>query len=285
MKEFPQQKIEKQTERTKEARFPKITKITTQRRKGRYNIFLDDKYAFAVDESILVSRLLRKGMEISPELQKELEVEDTGKKAYQRAVVYLQYSLRSEKEVREDLIKHEFADQADDVIDLLKDQRFINDLEYAKSYVRTSANLNRKGPKVIEWELISKGITEQEIWTAMEEYPFSQQLENALKLGEKVIQKSSRRSSRQTRQQISQHLMQKGYSSDVINEVLPNLEFEKEEDEEWDALVLQGEKAWRRYGKFDNRERVQKTKSNLYQKGFPMELITRFTDEKSQEQD
>lgn len=285
MKEFPQQKIEKQTERTKEARFPKITKITTQRRKGRYNIFLDDKYAFAVDESILVSRLLRKGMEISPELQKELEVEDTGKKAYQRAVVYLQYSLRSEKEVREDLIKHEFADQADDVIDLLKDQRFINDLEYAKSYVRTSANLNRKGPKVIERELISKGITEQEIWTAMEEYPFSQQLENALKLGEKVIQKSSRRSSRQTRQQISQHLMQKGYSSDVINEVLPNLEFEKEEDEEWDALVLQGEKAWRRYGKFDNRERVQKTKSNLYQKGFPMELITRFTDEKSQEQD
>jgi len=285
VKEFPQQKIEKQTERTKEARFPKITKITTQRRKGRYNIFLDDKYAFAVDESILVSRLLRKGMEISPELQKELEVEDTGKKAYQRAVVYLQYSLRSEKEVREDLIKHEFADQADDVIDLLKDQRFINDLEYAKSYVRTSANLNRKGPKVIERELISKGITEQEIWTAMEEYPFSQQLENALKLGEKVIQKSSRRSSRQTRQQISQHLMQKGYSSDVINEVLPNLEFEKEEDEEWDALVLQGEKAWRRYGKFDNRERVQKTKSNLYQKGFPMELITRFTDEKSQEQD
>lgn len=264
--------------------YPVITKITTQRRKGRYNIFLDEKYAFAVDEALLIKHMLRKDMEISPAMQKELEEEDTGKKAYQRAVVYLQYALRSEKEVREDLIKHEFEEQADDVIDLLKSQGFINDAEYAKSYVRTASNLNRKGPRVIEQELFRKGISESDISQSMEEYPFSLRVENAFKLGEKVIHKSSSRSTRQTKQKLSEYLMQKGYDTDIIQTVIEDLPFEKEEAEEWDALVLQAEKAWRRYSKFEQRDQIQKTKSNLYQKGFPMELINRYIETKEEQE-
>lgn len=42
-----------------------ITKITRQKRnEERYNIFLNDEYAFSVDESVLVKYRLTKGMTI-----------------------------------------------------------------------------------------------------------------------------------------------------------------------------------------------------------------------------
>lgn len=263
-----------------EHRDPVITKIQAQKRKGRYNIFLDDKYAFAVDEALLVKYLLRKDMEISPELQKQLESEDISRKAYQRALVYLNYALRSEKQVRDDLISHEFEEQADEVIELLKDQRFINDLIYAKSYVRTAFNINRKGPNLIERDLEKKGVSHQEIVEALEEYPKKEQIQNAFRLGEKMIAKSKKRSSRDTAIKVKQHLMQKGYDSEIIDEVLPELETEKNEEEEMEALRKHGEKAWKRYSKFDGYERRQKTKANLFQKGFAGEIINAFIEEK-----
>src|SRR5690625_5174222 len=250
-------------EKQSEKKHPVITKITTQRRKGRYNIYLDDQYAFSVDEALLVKYYLRKGMEISPEMKKKLEKEDQTKKAYQRALAYLSYALRSKKEVQEDLVAHEFEEEVEAVIQMLSEQGMINDSEYARSYVRTASNLNRKGPKVIERDLVQKGISQEDIANAMDEYSEELQVENGVKLGKKIIKKSARRSTRQTTQKIQEHLMQKGYTSDIISQVLPLLEPEKDEEEEMDALRVQGEKAWRRYKKFEKYERIQKTKSNL----------------------
>ncbi|MEG0552959.1 MAG: recombination regulator RecX, partial [Carnobacterium sp.] len=100
---------------TPDTGLPKITKIETQKRKGRYNIYLDETYAFPIDEAILVKHALYKGMEISEDFRDELESEDGFRKAYTRSLNYLNYGLRSEKEVRDDLAKHEFSDVADEV--------------------------------------------------------------------------------------------------------------------------------------------------------------------------
>ncbi|WP_277630893.1 recombination regulator RecX [Atopococcus tabaci] len=281
----PKEKNVSQPEQSTPSAHPVITRIQAQKRKGRYNIYLNDEYAFAVDEALLIKYLLRKDMEISPELQKQLETEDVSRKAYQRALVYLSYALRSEKQVREDLIEHEFEEQADEVIDLLKEQRLINDLMYAKSYVRTAYTINRKGPQLIQRELVKKGISPEEILDALEEYPHEEQVDNAFKLGEKMVAKSTKRSSRETQTKVRQHLMQKGFNSDIIEEVLRELDTQKDESEEMDALRKQGEKAWRRYSKFEAAERRQKTKANLYQKGFNGELIQAFIEEKEMEEE
>ena len=42
----------------------KISKIEAQKRKGRYNIYLDGKYAFPVAESVLIQFRLMKGTEL-----------------------------------------------------------------------------------------------------------------------------------------------------------------------------------------------------------------------------
>ena len=43
---------------------PIITKISTQKRKGRYNIFIDNEYAFSVSERTLAEKKTFKGNRI-----------------------------------------------------------------------------------------------------------------------------------------------------------------------------------------------------------------------------
>lgn len=262
-------------------RYPKITSIQAQKRKGRYNIFLDGQYAFPVDEALIVKHLLRKGMEISPDLRKTLEEEDAFRKAYQRSLNYLSYGLRSEKEVREDLIDKEYEDHVEAVIEKLKDQKLLDDLEYAKAYVRTAAKINRKGPRVIQKDLFKRGIDEYKIQEALLEYPEEDQIENAVHLSEKQWKKGKRKSQRETVQKVKQYLMQKGFDREIIEAAIEAIDTEKDEDEEYEALVIQGEKAWKRYArKAEGYELKQKTKAYLYNKGYPTELINQFIDSK-----
>ena len=261
-----------------------ITSIQAQKRKGRYNIFINDKYAFPVDEELIITHMLHKGKVLTPEFQEQLQVEDVYRKAYQRALNYLSYGLRSEKEVRDDLKDKEFEEQADEVVERLIDQKLINDLEYAKSYVRTAANLNSKGPSNIKHELSKRGINKEQIEVAMYEYSFEDQFANAMSLAEKSWKKSRLKSQREAVQKTKQFLMQKGYSMDIIQEVISELDTEKTEDEEYEALAKQGEQAWRRYSsKFSDYKLIQKTKSSLYQKGYPSELINKFIEMKEEE--
>ncbi|WP_373472051.1 recombination regulator RecX [Carnobacterium alterfunditum] len=263
---------------------PKITKIEAQKRKGRYNIYLDEEYAFPVDETILIKHILHKGMEVSDAYRQELEIEDGYRKAYVRSLVYLNYSMRSIKEIKDDLIAHEFTrETADQVVEQLKEQGYLNDLMYAESYTRTAANVSGKGPYVIKRELKKRGVNDEIIEEALEQYPFDQMVENGVALAEKVMRRSTRQSSRETSNKIRQNLMQKGFQSDVITQVLEQISTEKEEDDEYSALKVQGDKIWRKQSKLKGAKKIQKVKSGLFQKGFAGELISQFINEKELE--
>lgn len=260
---------------------PKITKIETQKRKGRYNIYLDEEYAFPVDEAVLVKHVLFKGMEITKEFQQQLEKEDDFSKAFSRAVNYLSYSLRSEKEVRDDLEAHEFSlETAVDVIEKLKEMKYINDLTYAESYTRTAANLNGKGPYNIRQELKKRGIKETIIEQALLEYPIEQRVENGVAVAKKVLKRAKQSSSKETTNKVRQGLMQKGFNNDEITEILDQVDTEKDEDDEYEALKKQGEKIWRKQSKLEGSKKIQKVKASLYQKGFNGDLINQFMNEK-----
>lgn len=50
-----------------------MTKVTRQRKPGRYNVYLDDEFALAVDEKILIKYNLFKDTELEDEDIKEIE--------------------------------------------------------------------------------------------------------------------------------------------------------------------------------------------------------------------
>ena len=80
-------------------------------------------------------------------------------KFYLVAVNYLSYRPRSEKEVRDKLkLKNTPQDITDKIIDKLKEQKFINDAEFARMWTANRIKINPKSKRVIKMELLQKGV-------------------------------------------------------------------------------------------------------------------------------
>lgn len=263
-----------------------ITKITVQQKnKDRYNIFLDGQYAFSVDEDVLIKFNLKKGLELDEFTLMEIHYQDDIRKAYNRAIQYLTRKMRSEHEVRTHLLEKEVEDPViQEVIHKLYDYKFLNDEEYALAFVRTQMNTTDKGIEVIARDLKTRGVHAAIIEKALKEYPLDRQVEKAKELWEKVMKKGSRDSERILKQKAEQHLLRKGFPFDVISLAIEQAEADKDENEEWLALTFQGEKAHRKYAKFEGFEYEQKMKQALYRKGFSLEMIEQFLRQQKDEQ-
>lgn len=265
---------------------PKITRITTQKRnKQRYNIYLDqkgkDSYAFSVDEDILIKYMLRKGMEVDQETIDTLMEKDSFHKAFTLALNYLSYRMRSEKEIRTYLMDKEIDDEKIEyVVKRLKEENYLNDKEFAIALVRTRIQTSSKGPLLVKKELYEKGVVDPIAGEALEHYTFDEQVTKASKWVDKKLKLDGKKSFREQLQKTQQTLMQKGFTSDVIQTVMAEVKEDKDEDAEWEAVVHQGEKALRKYSsKAEGFELKHKIKGALYRKGFAFDLIERFLEE------
>lgn len=260
----------------------KITSITTQKKnKNRYNIFINESYAFSLDEDILVEYMIHKGQELSDELIERLLSNEDVHKAYTLSLNYLSYRMRSEKEIRDYLTKKEIDDEKiNEVIPRLVKEGYIDDQEFANALVKTRINTSSKGPILVKKELLEKGVIAPIIDQALTLYSWEIQYEKALKWFEKKMRLDGKKSFKQQVQAAQQTLLQKGFSSDVIKEVMLQTSDSQDEDAEWEAVVHQGEKLLRKYAtKLEGYELKHKVKGALYQKGFGFDYIERFIDE------
>ena len=85
-----------------------LQKLRLRRKQGRYNVYLNDAFAFGVDEATVVKFALFKGTELTKEQIDEIQHDDCIQQAYQKALHFLNFKLRSTKEVYEKLEKLEF---------------------------------------------------------------------------------------------------------------------------------------------------------------------------------
>lgn len=267
-----------------------ITKIQVQKQaKERYNVYIDkslgEEYGFSVDEYTLAKYGLRKGMEIDELELASILYDEEVRKAYLQAVSYLSYQMRTRQEVEDYLRKKEVGSAiiAEAVSKLLQEGN-INDREYAFAYVRTQSNVGRKGPQVIRRELSAKGIAEDVIINSLHEYPFEKQIRNAVELCEKKGKTYKNISAVQMKKKLEEMLVRKGYTSSVIAITLQEVKIENESDEEWEAVLYQGQKYHEKYKKHDNWTYAMKMKQSLYRKGFSMELIERVINELREEE-
>jgi regulatory protein len=262
-----------------------ITKITTQQKnQDRFNVFMDygngEEFSFSVDSDVLIKFQLKKGMELDDFSLLEIQYQDDIRKAYNLAVHYLARRMRSEKEIKDYLVKKEMEEPIiNEVLHRLTAQKYINDEEYAFSYVRTQLNTTDKGPDLIKLELKEKGIQDGIRQRALTEYPMEEQVEKATKISEKFFLKNSRDSQRIVKQKAEQLLLRKGYPFDVINIAVNEAETDGDMDDEMEAINYQGQKAHRKYSKYSGFEYEQKMKQALFRKGFSMETIERFLSE------
>ena len=88
-----------------------ITKIARQKNNPeRYNIYLNEEYAFPVDEAILIQFGLTKGKVLDEFEIQEIAYEDEIRKAFNKGLNFLSYQMRSEHEVKKKLLALEFGE-------------------------------------------------------------------------------------------------------------------------------------------------------------------------------
>ncbi|MGY0692528.1 recombination regulator RecX [Virgibacillus sp. FSP13] len=264
----------------------KITRITTQKKqKHRYNIYLEmdkgEAYGFSVDEAVLIEYRLHKGLELDESMIATLVKKDTLQKSYTLAINYLSYRMRTKKEIYDYLVKKEVeAEHITKIMERLQNENLIDDQQFANAFVQTRINTSNKGPMLVKKELQEKGVSAVIASQAVEHYTYAIQYEKAQKWVEKKLNHNSKHSFRKQLQQVQATLMQKGFQQDVIKEALADVDDEKDNDAEWDALVHHGEKLIRKHqAKLMGYELQQKVKEALYRKGFSLELINQFLDE------
>lgn len=73
------------------------------------------------------------------------------------ALVYLGFKARTEQEVRQKLIDKGFTD-VEDTIAKLKEWKYLDDVEFAKSYVRSRSLSRPQSSRSLAYELKKKGL-------------------------------------------------------------------------------------------------------------------------------
>lgn len=257
-----------------------IIQKMTQKRAKSYEITLDDQRTFIVSEDVLVKFRLLKGKEVDESLLAEIKKASAYDIGLQQALNYLSYQLRTEKEIAAYLKEKEIgAEDIQKICQYLKNQRLIDDVQYAKSYLQTALRLNDKGPTVIANKLKAKGIADNIIEEVLPLYTKEQQIEIAKKAAEKMLKRQSNQSHYQILQKCKLSLVQKGFSYAVVDEAMQQIEVEVDEEAEYAKLVKEAEKIIHRIKGKNEYEKKQKFKQKLYQKGFDLSLIQQYIDE------
>ncbi|CAM3345655.1 recombination regulator RecX [Lactobacillus paragasseri] len=220
---------------------PIITKISTQKRKGRYNIFIDNEYAFSVSERTLAEKRLLKGTELSTEDIKEIKKAESDSHAIQLAMSYLSYQPRSVYEILEYLNKHEISQDASQaaVQNLIK-LNYLNDNNFARLFIKNNLRVGKDGPRAVDRKLKQKGLAADVIQEALYEIEDEEWIDAGLRLVHSLIHqvgKAWRRYRRdedfKRKQKVKRYLFQHGFSSSEIDSFLNGEVVDLEEIDEY----------------------------------------------------
>ena len=126
---------------------------------GRYNIYVDGKYSFSLDELQLVQSGLHSGLEISEAQLEQLKSESDFGKNYIRAVDLISRRLRSEREIRDYAFRKQWTkSNTERVIERLKARGYLDDRRFAELFFSSRHQSGRYSLKRIRLDLVKKGI-------------------------------------------------------------------------------------------------------------------------------
>jgi regulatory protein len=193
---------------------PEITGV--RERRGRAWVFVDGEFWAHIDADVAAERGLREGAALSLEELSEARVAGERALATKRALHFLGYRARSEKELRDRLRRYGYGEETvEGVVGRLKELGYLDDEEFARLVVREKAR--RYGPKRVLGELLKSGV-EAELAQGVvdEEFAGRSELEEASSAAARRYNKGG---SNAEARRVYGYLMRRGYSAEVSAEV------------------------------------------------------------------
>jgi regulatory protein len=157
-----------------------VTAITAQKRTAdRVNIYIDDQYGFSL--SCRTAAALQQGDILTPEHIQLLKDRDRGETAFLLAVKYLSFRARSRAEVGWYLEARGYSpDEICEVLHRLESCNYINDTEFARTWIENRLRHRPRGAYGLKWELRRKGVAEATIASSLDGFDESEAARRAL---------------------------------------------------------------------------------------------------------
>lgn len=195
----------------------KITALRLQKKNPqRVNVYLDGEFAFGLAR--IAAAWLKVGDTLSEEKIVRLQAEDARERAYQQAMLFLSYRPRSEKEIRQNLLKHDFSEEVvETTLEKLRASGLANDNEFARVWVENRSAFRPRSRRALTMELRQKGLDDDTVQAAVADVD-----ENAL-----AYESARKRATRLKglewggfRKKLSDYLARRGFPYPVIASVV-----------------------------------------------------------------
>jgi len=209
-----------------------ITELKPQQRnRNRVSVFLDGRYAFGLDQELVVKLGLRVGLEIDQSQMETIALEAERRKALDASFNLLSYRGRSRREIEDRLKRKGIGpERIAETIKRLTELGLLDDVKFAEAFARDRLEFARKGKRVIYAELRKKGvpkqIVEQVLTRALDEE------KAAGELLEKVAKRYAALEPRARYRKLLDLLLRRGFSYDTTERVLKELARKAEVTEE-----------------------------------------------------
>jgi regulatory protein len=198
-----------------------ITAIEPQKRRtGRFNVFVDGVFSFALSEDLIAKEKIKIGQKISPGQIEKLISEYELEKILEKVFRFLSYRQRSKKEILDYLKRKKLGEKEQElVVKRLDRLGFINDEEFARAFVQSRIKARPKGKRLLAQELRQKGIGKEIIEKTLEEVALPE-IELAQKAIEKKLKKILALPLQDAKVKIASFLARRGFSWDTIKELI-----------------------------------------------------------------
>lgn len=198
----------------------KITAIEAQKKNpNRVNIHLDGEFAFGLAR--ITAAWLKVGDLLSEERIAKLQSDDEHERAMGQALLFLSYRARSEKEIRQNLKKHEYSEAAiEHTLTRLRETRLADDNEFAQAWVENRNTFRPRSRRALTMELRQKGLDEETVKQAVAGVD-----EEALAY-ETGLKRAPRLTSlewSEFRRKLSDHLARRGFPYPVVTSVVTRI--------------------------------------------------------------
>jgi len=235
-------------------------------RDGKYRVLFSSGKELDLYEDVILKYELLFNRDIPAD--KVLEIMDYNQECdtYYVALKYLKTRFRSSREVFDMLKRKEYpVDLIQKALDKLEQQGYINDYNYAYSFLHDQLITTSRGPNKISYELEKKGIRRDLISEVMSGYTDEIEIEKITKIVHRMIKSNRSKGNLLLKKKIEQDLLRQGFHKENIYSVIADSSFSDEED----LYQREYEKVKRRLEKKYSGDVLNyKIKQQLYQKGF-----------------
>lgn len=241
-------------------------KMFKMKQKGLYELVMDNGKIYSFYEEIILKYELLLSKKIDDKLLPSLLEENKKYECYYKGLERLNKKAETKSSLTRYLLGKGYNDKEIEFVrEKLESQGYLNDSNYASSYVNNKVLTTSWGKGKIKKQLLQKGVSENDCDNALESYSKDIELEKLVKRINKKIRSNHDKSNRVLKMRLESDLVSEGFSKELISKALSEADFSDDSEiakRTYEKLLI---KLGRKY---EGRELEYKVKQKMTSLGF-----------------